>query len=270
MKFFLVTCLAVAVSAANIPLHGEGKITGGEDALDGEFPWMVSLRSVGILGPSHFCGGSIIDKDWVLTDGRCCTAKEPLTMHIVAGGIKLDQIEGEEQHRNVDKIIEHPNYVDGAVNLGNDACLLKLKKSLEWTEFVQPIPLPAAGKETPAGTRCTVTGWGAMNNWDQSHYNPLHKITVPVISDEECKEAYSSAAGWQVQDSMICARVEGGKDTCGGDQGGPFVCEGSQELVGIVSWAGCASNGHPGVYTEVSYFVDWILETMATDALVKF
>ena len=84
-------------------------------------------------------------------------------MHIVAGGIKLDQIEGEEQHRNVDKIIEHPNYVDGAVNLGNDACLLKLKKSLKWTEFVQPIPLPAAGKETPAGTRCTVTGWGSIN-----------------------------------------------------------------------------------------------------------
>ena len=48
-------------------------------------------------------------------------------MHIVAGGIKLDQIEGEEQLRNVDKIIEHPNYVDGAVNLGNDACLLKLE-----------------------------------------------------------------------------------------------------------------------------------------------
>ena len=84
-------------------------------------------------------------------------------MHIAARGIKLEQIEREEQLRNVDKIIEHPNYVDGAVNLGNDACLLKLKKSLKWTEFVQPIPLPAAGKETPAGTRCTVTGWGSIN-----------------------------------------------------------------------------------------------------------
>ena len=83
-------------------------------------------------------------------------------MHVVAGGIKLDNMEGEEELRDLDKIIEHPNYVDGAVNRGNAACLLKLKKSLEWTEFVQPIPLPGAGQETPAGTRCTIIGWGAI------------------------------------------------------------------------------------------------------------
>ena len=34
-------------------------------------------------------------------------------------------------------------------------------------------------------------------------------------------------------------------------------------LLGIVSWIGCHSE-RPDVYTEVAYFVDWILETMAT------
>eukprot|EP00090_Calanus_glacialis_P024739 TRINITY_DN3842_c0_g1_i2.p1 TRINITY_DN3842_c0_g1~~TRINITY_DN3842_c0_g1_i2.p1 ORF type:complete len:213 (-),score=40.56 TRINITY_DN3842_c0_g1_i2:75-641(-) len=187
-------------------------------------------------------------------------------MHVVAGGIKLDSSEGEEELRNVDKIIEHPNYVDGAVNLGNAACLLKLQKSLEWTEFVQPIPLPAAGKETPAGTRCTIIGWGAIYNWDQSHYTDLHKITVPVISDEDCKAAYSIAIGWPVLDSMICSPSPvGGKATCDGDQGGPFFCgeQGNEVLVGIASWIGCHSE-LPDVYTEVAYFVDWIMETMAT------
>lgn len=47
-----------------------------------------------------------------------------------------------------------------------------------------------------------------------------------------------------------------------GDSGGPFVCGG--QSVGIVSWGlGCARPDFPGVYTQTSYFVDWIMETMA-------
>ena len=43
--------------------------------------------------------------------------------------------------RNVEKIIGHPNYESATIT--NDACLLKLAEPLEWTEFVQPIALPA-------------------------------------------------------------------------------------------------------------------------------
>ena len=74
---------------------------------------------------------------------------------------------------------------------------------------------------------------------------------------------------------MICGGYpEGGKDACQGDSGiyyaiefaiikhaccvgGPFMCSG--ELTGIVSWGkGCAVAGHPGVYTQVSYFAEWV------------
>ncbi|XP_042859474.1 trypsin-1-like [Penaeus japonicus] len=87
----------------------------------------------------------------------------------------------------------------------------------------------------------------------------LMKVTVPIVSDAECRDAYGQN---DVDDSMICAGLpEGGKDSCQGDSGGPLVCSdtGSAYLAGIVSWGyGCARPGYPGVYTEVAYFVDRI------------
>ena len=42
------------------------------------------------------------------------------------------------------------------------------------------------------------------------------------------------------------------------DSGGPLVCSNAAQC-GIVSWGyGCAESSYPGVYTQVSYFIDWI------------
>lgn len=43
-----------------------GRIVGGEEAELGSAPWMASLQW-GIVRPSHFCGGAIINPNWVLT-----------------------------------------------------------------------------------------------------------------------------------------------------------------------------------------------------------
>lgn len=271
----LLLLLAVTTAAANygvapaVPLSqqvGQGRIVGGEEAADGEFPWQVSLRSVGSIGATHFCGGSIIDQNWILTAAHCCAGQVPLLMHVVAGGIKLNNFENEEQTKNVAKIIGHPHY--DASTITNDACLLQLQAPLEWTDFVQPIALPEPGQETPAGTPCTVTGWGTTSEGGFGLPNVLHKVTVPAVSDEDCNQAYSSS-GYGIADSMICAGLpEGGKDSCQGDSGGPFITgeAGAEQVVGVVSWGiGCARQGYPGVYTEVSYFTEWILETMASN-----
>lgn len=55
---------------------------------------------------------------------------------------------------------------------------------------------------------------------------------------------------------------EGGKGQCSGDSGGPLIINGTQ--VGIVSWSRkpCTKPPYPGVFTEVSAYVGWILETV--------
>merc|ERR1719219_193290 len=85
----------------------------------------------------------------------------------------------------------------------------------------------------------------------------LMKVDVPIVPEGRCQLEYP----FQIAKSMICAG-EYGKDSCQGDSGGPMVCyntDGSGYLGGIVSWGiGCGGLYHPGVYTEVSYFVDWV------------
>merc|ERR1712033_134947 len=128
MKLLIVLSVAVAGLQANQPIPalpleqrvGIGRIVGGEEASDGEFPFQVSLRTIGAIGSTHFCGGSIIDKDWILTAAHCCAGQIPLTMHVVAGGIELLTFEEEEQTRNVREIIMHPNYDSSTIS--NDIC----------------------------------------------------------------------------------------------------------------------------------------------------
>merc|ERR1712071_643883 len=73
------------------------------------------------------------------------------------------------------------------------------------------ISLPSDGKEYSAGTMCTVSGWGTTSEGG-SLGSALMKVTVPVVSDDDCRAAYGQS---DVADSMICAGLdEGGKDSC--------------------------------------------------------
>lgn len=48
------------------------RIVGGRKAKKGEFPWQVSIASVSSTGSKkHFCGGTILSENTILTAAHC-------------------------------------------------------------------------------------------------------------------------------------------------------------------------------------------------------
>jgi len=226
------------------------RIVGGENAVRGEFPFQISLR----VGGSHICGGAILSQSVIVTAAHC-SDYDASRYSIVAGDLNRNVEEGTEQTRTVSRVIAHENYDDWFIS--NDIALMILSSPLNLNENVAAVPLPA--DLHLASGDCVISGWGTTSEGGSQLPAILQKVSVPIITDAECREAYGDE---DVFDSMICAGIpQGGKDSCQGDSGGPMTASdtGSRYLAGIVSWGyGCARPGYPGVYTEVSHFIEWI------------
>jgi trypsin len=265
MKVFIVLVIALAACSSVLakpkpkkpstyvfPGRNTGRIVGGVEARPHEFPWIVDMR-VG----SHYCGGSIISPEWVVTAAHCSLGSG---YTLTAGDHNIEIIEGTEQTRNVVSILVHPGYqAPGTKRYENDIALMKVFPPFEFNQNISAVVLPKAGFEpTPVAT---VTGWGALTQGGASP-DELYKVDVPYMNDANCDIAYSGG----IADSMICYG-EAGKDSCQGDSGGPIMCGPDHTLCGIVSWGqGCAQPGYPGVYTETSYFEEWIRKSTTPTA----
>jgi len=236
------------LEVSNRPNYGL-QIIGGDEVVPHSIPIQVSLQYKTIN--FHFCGGSVGTENFVITAAHCCADQNKDTIKVVAGdhNIKLD--EGTEQIRNVKSIKIHPGYLHKTME--NDICLLELDAPLTFDNYVSGVNLPSQNELfTDKGT---VSGWGTLDYDNPVYPDTLQAVEVPIVTEEVCK---SELGKHNVKESMLCAGAEG-RDSCQGDSGGPLICEG--KLCGIVSWGtGCGWDGYPGVYTEVSYFVDWITE----------
>lgn len=241
-------------------------IVGGLNAVRGSLPWQVSIQ----MRWGHFCGGTIIDKKWILTAAHCMDGFSGF--HVVAGEHHLMVNEGSEQAMQVERAFIHPKYDDDTVN--NDIALIKLQRGLNFNDFIQPACIPKKANEAAdyaEGEWLTISGWGnsrpvdPSGNGDEDFPDILQVATVPMISQKDCEDVYETDN--PIQESMFCAgKLQvGGVDSCQGDSGGPVVKEvdGKFTVVGVVSWGvGCAYPGKPGVYTRTARFEDWIQTTI--------
>ncbi|XP_028930233.1 serine protease 33-like [Ornithorhynchus anatinus] len=259
-------CSAAGAQGGDSPRDSVG-IVGGKNAKEAKWPWQVSLRRRG----RHICGGSLIERRWVLTTAHCFNpADKPFKSlnasryQVQVGELKLYSLPPSKLIP-VKRIIVHERY-NGYPQRGADIALLELSRSAVLSKQVKAIQLPSPRLPVQLLTKCTVTGWG---NIKQGVPLPppytLQELTVTIFNSEVCRRNYQEIT-YKIQDDMFCAGdKKEKKGICYGDFGGPLACEGkgSWTLVGMVSWGmPCVLPHFSGVYTNVSIYTEWIRQKM--------
>lgn len=273
------------------PTRTNHKMIGGTPAGRDEWPFLGVLRgnSNGLV--KHYCGGTIIDKRWLLTAAHCVDEAtqapngvwqngELGPVEIVIGLNDLEQTTPESVYRAVD-IQVHEAYrkvVSGDTQWQasqNDIALIKLDR--DWNGPIMRLSGGGDsdadlyfGRAFAAGFGKTTTNGNGLKEFTiersgaraEAGSKDLLHVMLPLKAPEFCETAfggkgYSSAA-------QVCAGfVDGGVSSCQGDSGGPLAGLDKQARayqIGIVSFGvGCALADSPGVYARVSAYKDWIL-----------
>lgn len=255
-----------AVASSNI--FKDTRIIGGNEAVEDRYSYSVSLQG----SNGHFCGGSLIAKDVVLTAAHCMGG----SYNVVIGRHDFGDKDGDVV--SMKREIIHPNY--NTQTDENDFALVFLSRPT--TANVKLVKVNKNNGFPSAGATATVTGWGDTDQKDDKQTLPdaLEVVNVKVISNTECAKAsgkvgsYSDSYEDYIFDNMMCTFTDG-QDACQGDSGGPLVIRGSDSMgagdvqVGVVSWGiGCATKVFPGVYSRVSTAYSWINKNVCDQSAV--
>ncbi|XP_014215631.1 melanization protease 1-like [Copidosoma floridanum] len=256
------------------------RIIGGTATALDEFPWMVLLEYRKPNGKTTACGGALISRRYVLTAAHCVSPGSlPPSWSLI--GVRLGEYntatnpdciaEGESDMVCADEPITvgieeriiHESYGPNSNNQHADIALIRLSQDVTFTDYIKPICLPSGPK---VSKKLTVAGWGRTENRFESEVKL--KVTLPPVDRNYCSQKYPR----EMVESQICAGGEKGKDSCRGDSGGPLMQLAKRpddifnrwESVGVVSYGPtpCGLEGWPGVYTNVYFYVPWILSKL--------
>jgi secreted trypsin-like serine protease len=237
---------AVATGAIADTAGGNGPIkpyiVGGHDATE-EYSFIVSLQE----GGNHFCGGSLIAPEWVLTAAHCVEGSDPASVGLRIGS--NDRTTGGEEAQAAEITI-HPEY-----NGTHDIALIKLAAPATSA----PIKM---GTVADVGTKSRILGWGQTTPepGGDNGSDTLQELDVSVVDPAGC-------AGGQIDAEIeLCTEnPNGDSGACYGDSGGPQIAKEGEEwvLIGDTSRSGgsqtCAKE--PSIYTNTVAHTDWVNET---------
>ncbi|XP_076254609.1 brachyurin-like isoform X1 [Rhynchophorus ferrugineus] len=227
------------------------RIIGGDVATAHQFPYQVALFVYANM-QLYFCGGSLINNQWVLTAAHCV---EGASYIIVAlGSHNLAVTESDRRIYNTSKFIIHEEWDEDT--LQNDIAVVGLPQPVPLSNNIATVRL-AEKADSYENIIGICLGWGVTILGVSS--NILRYVKLNIISNSACA-AYSEYKSY-IRDTHICTSGKGIVGSCNGDSGGPLIVDGKQ--IGIVSFGATNCQAElPSVFTRVPEFHPWIADAL--------
>lgn len=262
-------------------------VLNGSDADLSDFPFYAGiiltngdLSTGNVSSFGQFCGGSILNEEYILTAAHCVTDINENMLPRYGVIINTTDILSSSLSNtyHIDKIFYHKDYNLLSSNI-HDIAILKLGRKIN-TSFT-PISLPTESDKnyysnTSSVPDLTIVGRGYIDNF-QTRTTRIKKAELNNKSDVFCNElvemTYAVSYEELYQSCITPKEISNDVFTgvCSGDSGGPLSYKdnlGKYKQMAITSYgsaASCNSEGVPQVFTEVYGHLEWINKIIANN-----
>ncbi|XP_049540462.1 chymotrypsinogen B2-like [Anopheles darlingi] len=239
-------------------------IVNGVRSLSGEWPWHAAVFALSKRSREYVCGGTLISEGYIMTAASCVRdwhfRKRPFVVQL--GQNQL--FDGATTSRDVRVM---------AVETSDDSqmALLRLETDVRFSDFIQPICLPAGDDESSdeegADHRSGfIAGFGQTD--PEGDVSPsLQSTSMPIVDNNLC--ILYRIFEQRHAKGMLCAGHGNGTNACLGDQGGGFYerdAEGTWTVTGVISKINiyrkrCDPHGYVAI-ADVMHYLSWIMEQM--------
>merc|ERR1712037_30507 len=223
-----------AINTCNCaPVSSSDRIVGGKEVNPKhKLPYQVLVSPCNKQGNCLMCGGTILNKRYVVTAAHCLyggndlmSLKDGATFRVMLG--EHDHCKANPSFVLASAVYKHPNFDINSPSGDNDIAILKLAKDLTFSDKIKPVCLPTSATKDYSGKAPTVSGWGGtkaytpMKPVDQPRQCALKEAILNILktTDKKCSDFIGDASST----TQLCAG-EGKGCLPGGQRGSSHCC----------------------------------------------